>query len=246
MEAEMALMPAGMLVVGWDAALADTINKVMDAGIPVVTIDADVPASNRYTFIGTGNYLAGVESAKLMGQLLGGKGKVSASYNPSLSNVSERAKGFKEYITANFPDMQILADIDSQSDSALAAKAAAAVIQANPDIAGIACFDATAPTGVATAVREAGMTGKILIGGVDRNTTDLDMIKEGVISYSIVQKTALMSYLGVKLLHGLNHYPLPIVNDNAAAKMVPLPAVVDTGTSVIDKNNVDLFYPVEQ
>src|SRR5438132_9577088 len=43
--------PAGMMVVGWDpSALIPAINGAIDAGIPVVCVDADVPKSKRYSF----------------------------------------------------------------------------------------------------------------------------------------------------------------------------------------------------
>jgi ABC-type sugar transport system substrate-binding protein len=45
--------PAGMMVVGWDpSGLIPAINSAIDAGIPVVCVDADVPNSKRYSFIG--------------------------------------------------------------------------------------------------------------------------------------------------------------------------------------------------
>src|SRR5262249_58005629 len=57
--------------------LTETINKAIDAGIPVVTWDSDAPKSKRYAFYGVDDYASG----KIMGdeaiKLLGGKGKVA-------------------------------------------------------------------------------------------------------------------------------------------------------------------------
>ena len=56
--------PAGMMVVGWDpSALMPSINAAMDAGIPVICVDADVPASKRLSFVGTDWYELGVRQA---------------------------------------------------------------------------------------------------------------------------------------------------------------------------------------
>ena len=77
---------------------------------------------------------------------------------------------------------------------------------------------------------------------MDRDDGTLKFIEEGVIDASVAQKTALMSYLGTKLMYYLNHAPVPVVPDNKAAGIVPLPESVDTGTIVIDKNNAKFFY----
>ena len=39
--------PAGIMVLGLDASLASAIDKCIDAKVPVVTVDVDVPGSKR-------------------------------------------------------------------------------------------------------------------------------------------------------------------------------------------------------
>src|SRR5438045_4734467 len=57
--------------------LTDTINRAVEAGIPVVTWDSDAPKSKRLAFYGVDDY----ESGKIMGEqaikLLNGKGKIA-------------------------------------------------------------------------------------------------------------------------------------------------------------------------
>jgi ribose transport system substrate-binding protein len=66
--------PAGMMVVGWDpSALIPAINSAIDAGVPVVCVDADVPKSKRYAFIGTDWFDLGVRQAEAMVKALNGK-----------------------------------------------------------------------------------------------------------------------------------------------------------------------------
>src|SRR5262245_26725513 len=71
--------PAGLLVVGWEpSALIPPINAAVDAGIPVVCVDADVPASRRVSFVGTDWYDLGVRQAHAMvAALAGRRGKVA-------------------------------------------------------------------------------------------------------------------------------------------------------------------------
>jgi len=55
MEQVMAENPDGMNVVGFDPALKPAIDQIVDAGTPLVTLDAEVYGSKRLTFLGTGN-----------------------------------------------------------------------------------------------------------------------------------------------------------------------------------------------
>src|SRR5215469_3137227 len=71
--------PAGIMVVGWDpSALVPAINAAIEAGIPVVCVDADVPMSKRLSFIGTDWREIGIKQAEAMLKALNGrKGKIA-------------------------------------------------------------------------------------------------------------------------------------------------------------------------
>src|SRR5580700_6909223 len=58
------------------ALLKDSIDKAVAAGIPVITMDSDAPASKRLFFIGTNNYQAGFTGGQRLAQELKGKGNV--------------------------------------------------------------------------------------------------------------------------------------------------------------------------
>ena len=234
--------PAGILVVGFDPALKPSIDKAIEAGIPVVTLDAEVYGSKRYTFLGTGNYNAGREGAKKLAEALGGKGKVALLTKVGQSNLEERIQGYKDEFKTNFPGIEMVQVIDDQSDSAKAADGLKAVLQRFPDLAGVGCVEAAGGVGAATAVKELDLVGKVQIVSMDRDDGTLKFIEDGVIYASVAQKTALMSYLGTKLLYYYNHAPVPVVPDNKTAGIIPLPESVDTGTLIITKANAAFFY----
>ena len=104
--------------------------------------------------------------------------------------------------------------------------------------------DLKMPIGRATLLREdsAGLYGEFRISDTNAGNEQLQLIEDGVIDASIAQKTALMSYLGTKLMYYKNHAPVPVVADNAAAGISPMPESVDTGTIVINKDNAKFFY----
>src|SRR5690606_23301625 len=85
-------------------ALQPSINAAIDAGIPLVTFDADSPLSKRYSFLGTGNYSAGVMAARYLGPLIGA-GKAAVITVPSQNNLAQRTQGFLDTLAAEFPDV---------------------------------------------------------------------------------------------------------------------------------------------
>ena len=245
MEQVMAENPDGMNVIGFDPALKPAIDQIVDAGTPLVTLDAEVYGSKRMTFLGTGNYNAGRVGGKLLSELIGGKGKVAILTKVGQSNLEERIQGYKDEIAQNYPDVEIVQIIDDQSDSAIAADGLKAVFQREPDLAGVGCVEAAGGVGAATASKELGLVGKLKIVSMDRDDGTLKFIQDGVIDASVAQKSALMTYYGTVLMDGLKYNPVPIVADNKAAGILPMPEAVDTGVVVINKDNAQYFYHTE-
>jgi ribose transport system substrate-binding protein len=208
----------------------------------VVTLDAEVYGSKRHTFLGTGNFNAGRVGAQLLAEAIGGAGKVALITKVGQSNLEERIAGYKAEFEENYPDVELVQIIDDQSDSAKAADGLKAALQRTPDLAGVGCVEAAGGVGAATAVNELGLVDKVKIVSMDRDDGTLQFIEDGVITASVAQKTALMSYLGTKLLYYYNHAPVPIVANNVEAGIMPLPESVDTGTIVINKDNAHFFY----
>lgn len=239
-EQAIAKKPNGIVVVGFDPQLEPCIQEATDAGIPVITVDADLPNSARLAFVGTGNVTAGRVGGEKLAEMVGGKGKVVLVYQPGQSNLEERAQGYREAL-ANYPDIEIVETVDSKQDAVITAQNVSSVLQKYPDLAGIACIDGASGSGAATAVREAGVAGKVKVITMDRSNEVLDGIAEGVISASVAQQTALMPYYAVQMLINLNNSKVQISTDNAKAGVLGIPMVVDTGAIVVDSSNYEYF-----
>jgi len=239
-EQAIAKKPNGIVVVGFEPSLDAIVNKAIDAGIPVVTVDADLPTSKRLAFVGTGNINAGKMGGEKMAALIGEKGKVAIMTKPGQSNLEERVKGYKEAFAA-FPGIEIVQIADTQSDPVIAAQAAAGLLQKYPDLAGIVCVEGAGGSGAATAVKEAGLSGKVKVIAMDRGNEVLQAIEDGTISATVAQQTALMPYYATQILYNLNNSKVQITTDNAAAKVLGIPTTVDTGVIIIDKDNAQYF-----
>lgn len=233
--------PAGMMVVGWDpSALVPAINKAVDAGVPVVCVDADVPASKRLAFIGTDWFDLGVRQAEAMVKALRGKqGKVALLGLIDQVIDQQAFEGFRSVLLkAGLTCLEPQHDKGSQAE---AARVAAALIQANPDLIGMAGFDSESGPGFGQAIKEAGKSGQIAATCVDAEAQHLRLVQEGVITAAIGQKRELFTYLGVKALFEANHSKLTFTSDDKKAGVTPIPINYNTGTYTVTKENVELF-----
>jgi ribose transport system substrate-binding protein len=164
--------PAGIAVFAWDPVLTPGINKAMDAGIPVVTICGDAPDSKRIAFIGSSQEQLGLIGGMHVAEALGGKGKVAILSLPGTQMFDEREQGFRDAF-AKDPDIEVVQVGDTKADIAVAVSTAKAILQAHPDLAAFVGTDSTAGMGAATAVKEAGLVGKVLTVGACRCCTTM-------------------------------------------------------------------------
>jgi ABC-type sugar transport system substrate-binding protein len=233
--------PAGMMVVGWDpSALVPPINKAVEAGISVVCVDADVPASMRLAFIGTDWYDLGVRQAEAMVQALAGrKGKVALLGLIDQVIDQHAFSGFRS--VAEKAGLNCLEPQHDKGNQAEAARVGAAILQAHPDLVGMAGFDSESGPGFGQAIKEAGKAGKIVATCVEAEQQHLRLVKEGVITAAIGQKRELFTYMGVKALFEANHSKLRFTSDDKKAGVVPIPVNFNTGTYTVTKENVAMF-----
>lgn len=224
-------------------ALMGPIQRAIAEGIPVVTFDADSPDSGRLTFLATNNEYAGSVAAKALNEQMSLEGgDVAIITLPTQQNHEQRVKGFKDALDTKYKKLKLVQIGNGRSDQTEAAKLTAAFIQAHPNIKGIFCTDATSGVGVAAAIKEAGKTGQIKVVSFDTDRGTLDAIRQGVISASIAQGTYVMGYQSMNFLYHINH---DLKKDKGSLKngvSNHLPSFIDTGVSIVTKENVDSFY----
>jgi ribose transport system substrate-binding protein len=230
----------GIIMVPLADTVSTAINEAMEHHIPVVCVDGDAPSSKRYCFIGTGNYNAGFQGGQTLASLLDGRGEVALIYLPGTDHLTRRMQGYKDAL-AKYPDIKVVATGNDKGSSTEAEKECRAILQANPNLAGFGCVDATGGEAAAVAIKQAGKVGKVKIVAMDRDEATLQFIQEGVIDASIAQRTYLMSYLALQMLYDLHNDRIQFTKDWKKVGVNPLPINVDTGTFVITKDNVAQF-----
>ena len=236
-----ALKPAGILVsVAASGLMQGAINDAIDAGVPVITIDSDAPASKRLYFIGTNNLQAGRIGGQRILEKLHGKGNI-VFYTMPQTNMDERLKGYKD-VFADHPGIKIVEVFNIKGDAGNAFDRTQHWLtdKGADHVDAFVCLEASAGKDVAEAVRRANATDRMIVA-MDTDEATLNLVKGGLIDATVAQKPYTMAYYGLKQLDDIHHYPADLKKDYATNSFSPFPRFVDTGVSLVDKVNVDLF-----
>lgn len=237
-----AAKPGGILISVADAAvLQPGINAAIDAGVPVITIDSDDPGSRRLYFIGTNNLEAGRLAAKPILEKFNNANLIVFTL-AGQPNTDDRLTGLKNGLTAK-PGIKIADVIDVKGDPRVAFDRAQELLGGTgpKKIDGFVCLDSASGKMVSDAIKRANATDRLLVAW-DVNQDTLDAIKGGTISATIAQKPYTMGYVGLKALDEIFHAPPKTLSkDYSVDSFSPYPVFVDTGTSLVNKDNVDLY-----
>jgi ribose transport system substrate-binding protein len=209
-----------------DAGLVPVIADATKAGIKVVTFDAPAPSSEALTYIGTDNKTAGFEAGKRMAEILKGKGKlVILQGGLGAANLNLRTQGFKEAIAKHGPGIKILDVVDTAGDFSVATNKTETVLQTYPDLNALFSVSAEGAPAAASVLRQQNKAGKVVLAGFDDLKDTLEGIRDGTVSFCLVQKTFKMGWMSIEALLD-------------ATKGKQLPKSTDTGVIFVTKSNV--------
>ena len=212
------------------------LQSAVDAGIGVITVDTFLgdgdyvngPVTFPISYIGSDNVEGGRIAARGLAAAIGGKGKVYINTtNPNVSSVEGRAIGFEEVMKNEYPDITIVGMDYNLDDMNTATQQTAAVLETNPDLAGIFGTNVFSAQGAGTAVVNAGLSGQVQVVAYDATQFAIEMLRDGTVSLVLAQKPFDMGYMAVQFA----------VADHAG--VTSLPRRVQTGFAIIDINNVD-------
>ena len=206
--------------------LTDTINRAVDAGIPVVTWDSDAPKSRRAAFYGVDDYASG----KIMGEqaitLLNGKGKVAFITSIGATNLQRRLDGAREALKAA-PGIEIVEVYDIKEDAVRCAEIIAAGSRRYPDlgawlsVGGWPVFTRNALAGVDSS--------KTKVISFDTVESAIDLLREGKVQVLLGQKYFGWGSEPVKILHGIKN------------GRQPASPIIDSGVDIVTLANVDAY-----
>ncbi len=211
-------------------ACIDPINRAVNAGIPVMTWDADSPQSKRFTYMGLDNIQAGIAGASMLVHAMGTQGKVAILTGvPGADNLEERIRGFRDGLAA-YPNIQIIATVVTNDDINLGVQAVEDTMRAHPDIKGwyfAGMWPLFAGRGAMPLWEEAALHEGMKTIAFDALPVELDLLRDGYLSGLIDQKNWFWGYESVQILYDR------VVNQKN------FPSFVNLGYNIITKNNVN-------
>jgi len=189
-----------------DAMIAP-LQKAYDAGLPLLTVDTFIgdgdyvngPVKFPLSFIASDNEQGGEIACNALVEAIGQKGKVYIqNVRRGISSTDAREDGCKK-VLANYPDVTLVAVDYNDDDPSKAQAQVEAMLQKEPDLAGIFGTNVFSAQGAGTVVANKGLSGKVKVVAFDATATAIDMLKNGTADLVIAQKPSDMGYLAVEM-----------------------------------------------
>ncbi len=140
-------------------------------------------------------------AAKWIAEKIGEEGQVAVVQGlPTAEAARLRTDCFVDYMTANYPNIEVVAQQNADWDRTKAKDVATTILKANPDVKAIYANNDTMAMGVLEAVKELNLLGKVLVVGTDGTTEALESIKAGELSATINDFPYYQSQVVVEML----------------------------------------------
>jgi len=215
--------------------LVAPLEAARDAGIVVITVDTFLgdsdyvngPVTFPLSYIGSDNVEGGRIAGRGLAEAIGGSGKVYIqNTNQGVSSVDARSEGFREAMM-DFPDIEVAGEEWSNDITEVATQQTAAVLEREPDLAGVFGVNVFSAMGAGTAIINAGLGGAVEVVAYDATQFAIEQLRAGTVSLVLAQKPYDMGYLAVQFA----------VADYRG--VTSLPKRVTTGFAIITADNVD-------
>ncbi len=207
------------------SALLGPVKAAQAQGIPVVTVDSGISPNISKSFLATSNVSSSAQLAKYVAKKAGGSGQYAiVDFNQEASTGVLRPKGFKQGM-ASFPGFKFVGMQLSNNSIPTARSEATAFLVSHPNIKVIFGANDRSAIGVAEAVQAQHLVGKVIVAGFDADPGEVNLIKSGAISASVLQSPYQMGYQAVQELKSIK-----------AGKSVP--KRVDTPYKIVTQKNI--------
>jgi simple sugar transport system substrate-binding protein len=218
------------------AAFKAPVDQALDAGIPVVSYNADgardEPGTNRLAYIGQGLYESGFQlGQRALAAGLDSGEAVGFIATPGQLNIQPRIDGATDAIKQSGKPIQFKA-VATNADVVKGQSIIDAYAQGHPNLAAMLAVDAGSTQSLGPIVQKYNMRDKGLkvAGGFDLVPETLNAIKGGSLDYTIDQQPYLQGFLPVLYLY---MYKL--------SGGLIFPSETNTGLLFVTKDTVDPY-----
>jgi ribose transport system substrate-binding protein len=218
----LAVAPAGV------AEILPVLEKARAANIPVIIMDTDIVWSGKLSYVGADNRNAGKLAGQFLVKALGGKGKVAVIRGIlGVATHEDRLAGFRDGL-AGAPGINLAAVQPANSERALGMSVMENLLTTHPDLRAVFATNDQMALGAVEAIAARNLTGKVLVVGVDATAEAVRAIEAGRMAADVALHP---EALGGKSVEAAI----------AAAKGQPLAPKIDTGETLVTKENAAQF-----
>lgn len=178
-------------------ALAPALQRAMDAGITVITWDADANARDIFVNQATAQGIGEALLESMVDQI--GPDGQAAIITSDLTAPNQNAwiAAMEEKIASDYPDFQIVDTRAPGEDQQRAFQATQDVLNANPDVQGVFALSSVAFPGAADAVDQAGRSGEVAVVGLSTPTQMRPFVENGTVRDVVLWNPIDLGYLSV-------------------------------------------------
>ena len=224
--------PSGILFVPVDfRAMVSSVQKVNQAGIPIVNASDKVPSGETVGFVGADDYnMARATARRLMAEMKGQGSVIILEGVKGTITSTERVRGFTDVI-AEFPSVKVVASQSGNFQRLSALQVTENLLQSHPKVDGILAANDAMATGAIEALDGAKRTALVI--GLNGTKEAIDAILAGKMLASGLAEPFLQGCYSTRILvQYLRKQPIPtkpifldvVVADpaNAASLNVPV------------------------
>lgn len=181
-----------------DPANADgsigNIQRAIDAGIPVILVNAEINKEGlAIAQLVSNNAQGAALGAQRWVEVMGEQGNyVELVGAPSDNNAATRSNGYMTVIS-QYPDLVQVGREVANWDRTQGYNRMQALLQANPDLQGVISGNDEMALGAIAALQEAGRLEGVVVGGFDGSPDAVEAVRAGTLAYTVLQPVAVFS-----------------------------------------------------
>lgn len=169
-------------------AAKPAVQAIHDAGIPLVAVNRMLANQElAASYVGSDDVNAGEIQMKAMAEAMGGKGNIvilhgSYGHEPEI----RRQQGYMN-ILKDYPDIKIVAEDTANWYRDQGMQVMENWLASGLKIDGVAAHNDEMAIGALMAIEDAGLTGKIVISGIDATPEAIEFVKNGKMNFTVFQ-----------------------------------------------------------
>jgi len=224
----------GVIVHAYDnPKIINKIDELMELGIAVITLNEDLPQSDRVSYVGVNRYKIGLEAGEALAKATGGIGKIAVIEQQNYQKLSHQQQdilllGITDALR-DYPGLSLELVRYTKQGLLNAEILATEIARNHPEINGIFCTNAENTLGVVQVLVDNNLVNRISLVGYGDDDEILGYIERG----KIIESSVVTDYkdIGKEALKVFYEY-----KTNSY-----VPSYINTALQVIDEENIAAY-----